>query len=74
MNNYKKIEKARKLLEENGFQVENLWCVDDVKSKFKCTDEEAKTVLKKALINDATMEQIWLAIDIVGENEGLKKK
>lgn len=70
---YQEIEKAKALLKENGYQVDNLWCVDDVKSKFECTDEEAQHVLYKALTNDATMEQIWLAIDIVGENEGLEK-
>ena len=31
-------------------------------------------VLIGALKNDATMEQIWLAIDIHGESEGLEKK
>lgn len=70
---YKEIEKAKALLKSNGYQVDNLWCVDDVKSKFKCTDEEAQHVLYKALTNDATMEQIWLAIDIVGESEDLEK-
>lgn len=72
MNNYEKIEKAKAFLKEQGFQTDNLWCVDDVKSKFKCTDEQAQHVLYKALTNDATMEQIWLAIDIVGEAEGLE--
>lgn len=70
---HKEIEQAKALLKENGYQVDNLWCVDDVKSKFECTDEEAQHVLYKALTNDATMEQIWLAIDIVGENEDLEK-
>ena len=72
MNNYRKIEKAKAFLKEQGFQTDNLWCVDDVKAKFKCTDEQAQHILYKALTNDATMEQIWLAIDIVGEIEGLE--
>jgi hypothetical protein len=55
------------------YQVENLWCVDDVKSKFKCTDDEAMDVLVGALTNDATMEQIWFAIDFHGENLDLEK-
>lgn len=65
------IEAAKNLLRDNGYFVDNLWCVDDVKGKFDCTDEEAQGVLESALTNDATMEQIWLAIDIHGEDEGL---
>jgi uncharacterized lipoprotein YajG len=64
-----KIEQARKLLESEGFFTKNLWHVDDVKGMFKCTDEEAQDVLNDALTNDATMEQIWLAIRIVAENK-----
>lgn len=68
----KEIEKAKQLLKDNGYFVDNLWHVEDVKSKFKCDDETAQSILKDALENDATMEQIWLAIDIAGESEGLE--
>jgi len=73
MNNHQEIEKAKALLKENGYQVYNLWHIDDVKSKFECTDDEAHGVLINALQNDATMEQIWFAIDFHAEDEGLKK-
>ena len=73
MSNHQEIEKARTLLKENGYQVYNLWHIDDVKSKFECTDDEAHGVLINALQNDATMEQIWFAIDFHAEEEGLKK-
>ena len=54
----------------DDYQKENLWQVDDVKSKFKCTDDEALEVLEQALTNEYTMEQIWFAIDYHGvENE-----
>jgi len=69
----KKIEEAKALLKENGYFVDNLWCVDDVKAKFKCTDEQAQDVLEKSLTNDATMEQIWLSIDIFAEMEELEE-
>ena len=68
----KEIEKAKQLLKDNGYFVDNLWHVEDVKSKFKCDDETAQSILKDALENDATMDQIWLAIDIAGESEGLE--
>ena len=69
----KNIEKAKKLLEENGYQVQNLWQVEDVQSKYNCTDDEAHEVLIDALQNDATMEQIWYAIDFHAEEIGLTK-
>ena len=75
--------KNLKLLVEHGdndlpklrddYQIENLWCVEDVKSRFKCTDDEALEVLEQALTNDATMEQIWFAIDFHAEDNGLEK-
>ena len=74
MSNFKSIEEAKAFLTENGFYTGNLWCVDDVQAKFECTDEEAQEVLDGALNNDATMEQIWFAIDFHGENDGLTKK
>lgn len=72
MSNYKEIEKAKAVLKENGYQVYNLWHIDDVKHKYKCTDEEAMGVLIDALQNNATMEQIWFAIDFHAEDDGLE--
>lgn len=48
------------------YQTEKLWCIEDVKSKFKC-DDDALEVLESALTNDATMEQIWYAIEFYAE-------
>jgi len=57
-------------LQSRGFFVDNLWTTEDVKSKFNCTEDEAQEVLEQALTNEATMEQIWYAIDFHGqENE-----
>ena len=69
------IQVAKAVLRENGFFVDNLWCVDDVKLRYNCDDDEqAQGILNDALTNDATMEQIWLAIDMAAENEGLELK
>ena len=54
------------------YQTQNLWCIEDVKSKFKCDDDEALEVLESALTNDATMEQIWYAIESHAEEIGLE--
>ena len=67
------VEQAKEVLKANGYFVDNLWCVDDVKDNYKCSDEDAQEVLDKALTNDATMEQIWFAINMVAEDKGYEK-
>lgn len=58
------IKKAREVLREAGYYVDNLWHIDDVKGLFKnVTDEEAYNILDSALTNEATYSQIWMAID-----------
>ena len=74
MKNYKEVSKAREILEKNGYQVYNLWHIDDVKCKFECTDDQAHDVLIGALQSDATMTQIWEAIDCHAEVVGLVEK
>lgn len=55
------------------YQTENLWCVEDAQGMFECTDDEALDLCEKALTNNATMEQIWFAMEFEGEEMGLKK-
>ena len=67
------VQKAKEVLRENGFFVDNLWHVDDVKLRYNCDDDEqAQDILNGALTNDATMEQIWFAIDMVADDDGLE--
>lgn len=73
MNTQEEIRKAKKVLKSNGYYTDNLWSVEDVKSKYLCSDEQAYSILNSALKNEATMEQIWLAIDIYSEEENLPK-
>jgi len=73
MNTSEEIAEARKLLQENGYQVANLWSISDVQSKFNCNDAEALNVLESALVNDATMEQIWFAIDFHAYEYGFER-
>jgi hypothetical protein len=67
------VEQAKQVLRDNGYYVDNLWSVEDVVSNYNCTDEEAQEVLDGALQNDATMEQIWYAINYHAEEIGLTK-
>jgi hypothetical protein len=64
---------ARALLRSKGYFTENLWCVDDVTQNYKCSNDVAYDVLDKAMSNDATMEQIFLAIDDVCDDLEIRK-
>ena len=66
-------DELKKLLANRGIYTGNLWQVEDVKGLFKCNDDEAQDVLDSALTNEATMDQIWLAIRFHAEDNGLKE-
>ena len=69
------VEQAKEVLRANGYFVDNLWHVDDVKLRYNCDDDEvAQDILDRALTNDATMEQVWFALDMVAQDEGLELK
>ena len=69
------VEQAKKVLRDKGFFVDNLWHIDDVKLSYDCeSDEQAQAILDGALTNDATMQQIWEAIDVYAEEEHLERK
>ena len=58
-----KIEQAKATLREAGYYVGNLWHINDVKNGEELTDKQAQDILHGALENDATIDQIWFAID-----------
>ena len=63
-----KIEQAKKTLRDAGYFTDNLWHVNDVKTRIDCDDKTALEILDNALTNEGTMEQIWFAIDFaIGE-------
>ena len=65
-------QKAKEILRKAGYFVDNLWHVDDVKLRYNCDDnEQAQEILQSALTNEAIMEQIWFAVDMVAQDEGL---
>ena len=68
-----KIDQAKKVLKDNGYFIDNLWQIEDVKSIFKCNEDEAQEVLTQALQNEATMNQIWFAIRLHGEENELEE-
>ena len=68
-------QEAKEVLRNAGYFIDNLWHVDDIKFRYNCDDDEqAQDILNTALTNEATMEQIWFAIDMVAEEDGLTLK
>ena len=64
------IEEAKQVLREAGFFVDNLWHINDIKDMYNCdNNEQAQSILYRALTNESTMEHIWDSIDMVAENE-----
>jgi hypothetical protein len=63
----------REELSRRGFYTSNLWHVDDVKERFNADDDDAQEILDSALTNDATMEQIWLAIEMDADDNGFNR-
>jgi len=60
---------AKQVLKEAGYFVANLWHIQDV---YNVADgniqkDQAMQVLEMALTNEATMEQIWQAIQMATE-------
>lgn len=84
MENFQSVENARAYLREQGYFVDNLWHVDDVKSTFfnptdlsnngNIDSDLAMDVLNKTLTNSAVMEAIWESMDIIAEGEFNLKK
>ena len=69
----KDCSKARELLKRNGYYVDSLWTTGDVTQNYECSDEVAYKVLNSSMHNDATMEQIFLAIDDMCDYLEIKK-
>jgi len=59
------INKAKQVLREAGFYVDNLWSIHDVRDENnELTDEQKMQALDMALTNEYTTEQIFYAIDV----------
>jgi hypothetical protein len=67
------VEEAKKVLRDNGYFVDNLWHIDDVKTRYKCDDETAQDILNGALTNGYIMEQINEAIIEACEDDELEE-
>lgn len=67
------IAEAKKVLKEAGFQVNNLWSIYDVKSKYDCTDKEAMELIEDTMDNDSLKEDVWEIMDVFADVYGFSK-
>jgi hypothetical protein len=71
----KDVNHAKEILKKEGYFIDNLWHVEDVQGwALDCDEETAQKVLSMALTNEATMEQVWFAIDDACEELEIKPK
>jgi hypothetical protein len=68
----KEIKQAIQLLKNNGYFVNNLWHIDDVKygansedKYFECTNEVAYSILAEAIQQDSIFESINENIEMI---------
>ena len=62
------IEQAKKVLKENGYYVENLWHIDDVKQGYYVDDDKAYEVLDEVMQSEYIMQEVFETIDLVLQN------
>lgn len=73
-NQLTEVEKAKAVLKQHGYFVDNLWSTQDVTDRYECTEEQAQEVLEKALTNEWVVEQIFFAIDDACESLEIELK
>ena len=75
MDKQQTVNEAKAFLESNGYFVRNLWHTDDVTGNYpECSEDDAHDILYEALTNEATYDQICLAIDISADKRNLIKQ
>lgn len=63
------IDKAKKLLKDNGYQTYNLWHIDDVLDKEGLLEDGDKMeILEEALTNEWVIEQIFYIINDIRDS------
>tara|TARA_R110000796_G_scaffold174454_1_gene291421 strand:+ start:469 stop:717 length:249 start_codon:yes stop_codon:yes gene_type:complete len=79
MNTSEEIKQAKQLLKDNGYFVDNLWHIDDVKyganseeKYFECSDKLSYQILSDAIEQDHINENIFFKIRSIVAIEKLK--
>jgi hypothetical protein len=70
MKNYT-TEELKIELERRGYYTEKLWHIQDVRTRFDCSDEQALEVLSEVFSNGSVTETIHEFIHITSDYMGL---
>ena len=73
-NQLTEVEKAKAVLKQHGYFVDNLWSTQDVTDRYDCTEEQAQDILDTELNNGWTIEQIFFAIGDACDFENIELK
>ena len=68
------IQQAKQTLKDAGYQVTNLWHINDVQNNYNCTEEQAIEVLINVLGDGYTLETIFDLITLKANEIGLTRK
>lgn len=69
------VEDAKKILERQGYFVDNLWHVDDVTAwVYECDEDTAKQIMSKALTSEDVIHSVWDKMDYFSNHFKLKIK
>jgi hypothetical protein len=65
---------AMQFLADLGYYTDVLWSIEDVTDHYKCTDEQAYSILNDALTSEYVMEKISDKIYLIAEDLNLERK
>jgi len=57
------IEQAKQILKQNGYYVDNLWSIEDVKGNHKMDDDDAYEVLDRVMHSEGIISNIFEMIE-----------
>jgi hypothetical protein len=68
------VDRAKAILKLNGYYVDNIWHIDDVKMLYSCTDGQAYEVLDDVLNQESLFLDVYTSIDQVAKDMDLKDR
>ena len=63
----------RNILEQRGYYMGNLWCIEDVTRNYECTKEEAQRILDKTVGGEWITQQVFEMINEYAIDMGLNE-
>jgi hypothetical protein len=68
------IEKAKQVLKDAGYYVDNLWSIEDVKKDWRCTDKQSFEILDSIFKGEYFGEVVFDLINIEARIKEYRQK